>query len=152
MSKTMESINLSLPQSRNVRGYEISRAPLGAFLQAIKQLQDFPELLMRSLFPDMNLQEILLALKTSDADFLGQAFVRILSIAPEQALRLIARLTGVPENKLKSDPDIGVDGLMDIVVAWYEVNQIENFMRAARSLWTRTKALAGKEVKPGSNA
>ena len=33
-----DSIDLSLPQSVTVRGYEIKRAALGAYLQALKQL------------------------------------------------------------------------------------------------------------------
>ncbi len=40
----ISSLEMSLPESRQVRGYEITRAPLGAFLQAVKQLQDFPSI------------------------------------------------------------------------------------------------------------
>ncbi len=149
MSKT-DSIGLSLPQSQTVRGYEIHRAPLGTFLQTVKQLQDFPEQMMKSLFPGMDLQAILLALKTSDSDFLGKLIVRALSIVPEQALKLIAKLTDIPETKLKSDPQIGIDGLAEIVLAWFEVNQIENFMRTASGLLAKTKALVAKEANTGS--
>ena len=45
---------------------------------------------------------------------------------------LLAALTGIPEEQLLNDPGIGLDGLMEILNAWLEVNNIENFISAAR--------------------
>lgn len=147
--RKQDSISQSLPGKKMVRGYEMRRAPLGAFLQAMKQLQDFPAMLMESVFQGQSVDEILLSLKTADSKLLITIFTRALAVAPEQLLTLIADLSGISQSELKDDPNIGLDGLVEIIAAWMEVNDIENFTRTASGLWAKAKALAG--TKAGSN-
>ncbi|NLV57950.1 MAG: hypothetical protein GXY67_04205 [Clostridiales bacterium] len=137
------SVSLSLPSARMVRGYEIRRMPLGAFLAAMEQLQGFPALLMEGLFPGQKVESIFAQLKACTGDMLVDLLARALTIAPGQVIRLAAGLTGIGENRLLEDGDIGLAGLTDILTAWLEVNEIENFTRAARHLWARAGALAG---------
>ena len=44
------------------------------------------------------------------------------------------------EKALRDDPGVGLDGLMEMIEAWLEVNNLENFIRAARALWQRARA------------
>ena len=45
------SATLSLPKSRTVRGYEIRKMPIGAFLEACSLLEELPGTALRLLFP-----------------------------------------------------------------------------------------------------
>ena len=136
----IDSLDLSLPESRKVCGYEITRAPLGAFLRAMKQLQDFPAQLAEAVFPGMDLQDVLLALKTGNTGIMSRILIRACTVAPEHALKLIAELTGIPMERLENDPQISLDGLGEIVEAWVEVNRLVNFMQAATGLLQKFRA------------
>ena len=46
------SAALSLPKSRTVRGYEIRKMPIGAFLEACSLLEELPGTALRLLFPE----------------------------------------------------------------------------------------------------
>ena len=137
-----DSIDLSLSRSVTVRGYEIKRAALGAYLQALKQLQSFPKDVTAALFPGQNADQVLETLKHISSDTLLALVARALTVVPDRALALVAKLTGIPLNRLNNDANIGLDGLMEIVTAWMELNGIENFMRAARQLINKAKASA----------
>ena len=147
----MNRVESSTSQGCTVRGCEINRAPLGVFLQALKQVQDSPARLLEAAFPQMDLREILLALKSCDTEMIGQIFTRMMMIVPEQAIKLAAKLTMVPENKLKSDPDIGLDGLAEIMTAWFEVNRIESFLEDARGLYQKLRAQKGHLTNTDAN-
>ena len=136
--------NLSLPQCRRVRGYEIKRMPIGAYIAALEQMQNFPAEAMAAVFPGMNADAILGQLKTIDTAMIGQIAVRAFSALPKHASTLVSALTGIPEDKLLNDPGIGLDGLVEIVDAWLEVNNIENFIGAARSLMAKAKTQAAE--------
>jgi hypothetical protein len=150
MSK-VNSFNLSMPQSCTVRGCEIKRAPLGAFLQALKLVEDFPPQMMEAVFPQMSLREIVLMMKSGSQDMLWQIFTRALMIVPDQAVKLIAQLTMIPESKLNNDPNIGADGIVEIVNAWYEVNRIESFFVNALGLYQKLRALTKSPMNTGSS-
>ena len=46
------SVNMSIPKSRKVRGYEIKHMPIGQSLVAIQMLGELPGALIIALFPD----------------------------------------------------------------------------------------------------
>ena len=49
-------------------------------------------------------------------------------------------LAGLDEKALRDDPGVGLDGLLEMIEAWLEVSNLENFIRAARALWQRARA------------
>ena len=53
---------------------------------------------------------------------------------------LFAELAGLDEKALRDDPNVGLDGLLEMIEAWMEVNNLENFIGAARALWRRARA------------
>ena len=146
MNPTKNSVNTSIPQSRKVRGYEIKRMPIGAFLAATRLLNQLPDTVIRALFPqaDGALEE----LKHLTPEGLQALLLRALAVLPGEAVRVFAELSGIPEGDLLQDPDVGLDGLAEMVQAWLEVNGIENFTRTARGLWARVRAVT---ATPGSN-
>lgn len=142
MKSKKSSVNLSLSQNRKVRGYEIKRMPIGAYLTALEELKNFPQQALELLFPEMGLDEILDKLKTVDTALIGQLMLRAMASLPQYGVALVAKLTGIPEERLLTDEGIGLDGLAEIVEAWLEVNQIENFILAVRRVLVTTKKAA----------
>lgn len=137
------SATLSLPKSRTVRGYEIRKMPIGAFLEACSLLEELPGTALRLLFPEKKEGDILAELAGLDKDKLQELFLRALTVLPGEMVRLFARLSGVEEQALLEDARIGLDGLGEMAEAWLEVNGIENFIKTMGALGKRAQALMG---------
>ena len=80
------------------------------------------------------------ALASLDREGLIALCARALAVLPDEAVRVFAELAGLDEQALRDDPNVGLDGLMEMIGAWMEVNNLENFMSAARALWQRARA------------
>lgn len=137
------SAALSLPKSRMVRGYEIRKMPIGAFLEACSLLEELPGTALRLLFPEKKEGDILTELAGLDKDKLQELFLRALAVLPGEMVRLFAKLSGVEEQALLEDARIGLDGLGEMAEAWLEVNGIENFIKTMGALGKRARALMG---------
>ncbi len=142
------SIDRSIPAPRRVRGYQIQRMPIGRFLSATRALSDLPMTLARALFPDAD--SALEELRTMTRADMETMAMRAFAVLPAEAVRIFAELSGIPEPDLLEDPNVGLDGLCEMTVAWLEVNGIENFIKTARTLTDKVRAVAG-ETTPGSN-
>jgi hypothetical protein len=128
------SVQLSLPTSRVERGHEIKRLPIRGYLNAIELLKDAPQALMEACFPGDAPENVLLALgKMSRDDFIGIA-VQAMAAVPMYAARLFSQLSEIPEDVLLDNRDIGLDGIAEMVEAWWEVNGIGNFTERLKVL------------------
>lgn len=145
-----KSIRASLPQVRRVRGYAIKRLPLGGYLQAIESVKDAPRELLQTLFPGQSAAEILDGLRTIRPDGVHQLIAKAMTVAPGILLRLLSALTDIPEDRLRDDPDIGLDGLAEILQAFLEVNQVANFIQALGSQGQQLRSLYRQQT-PGSS-
>lgn len=132
------SVDLSLPKARKVRGYTIERMPIGRFLAAARRLDEVPGQVLRRLFPGA--EDAVRALASLDRAGLIGLCARALTVLPDEAVRVFAELAGLDEKALRDDPGVGLDGLLEMIEAWLEVNNLENFIRAARALWQRARA------------
>ena len=124
----------SLRTSVGVRGYTLQRLPLEGYLNAVERLKDLPGGLLEACFPGMTLSGILDQLKQIDEKTLTRLAVSAFAVAPQYIVRLIAELTGIPEEKLLRDEQIGLDGLAEIVEAFWKLNGLGNFTAAIRRL------------------
>jgi len=136
--------SLSLPQSKTVRGYDIHRLALGGYLQAVHTLNTLPGDLLEACFPGQSAGEALSRLTRADGAMLHSLIAGVLRAAPDHLLRGISALTGIPIEALLDDPDIGLDGLTDILQAWVEVNNLGDFPKAVRKLLASVRAAGGK--------
>lgn len=143
------SIDVSLPQGKTVCGYEIKKMPLGAFLKAVRLLQDTPKELIDAMYPGEGLEGMLARLKTMDKDGLQALIMRALCVLPDKVIALFSQLSGISESKLTGDANIGLDGLMEMMLAWIEVNGIENFIKGVRTIRDQVRTLTMR--KDGSN-
>jgi len=141
--KKRNSIFTSIPGSRKVCGYEIKKMPIGAFLKATSKMQEIPGQLMEAVFPGEGLDQILARLKAIDKDSLPDILVRAITALPEQIISLFADLCGIPEEELINDENIGIGGLANMIQAWIEVNDLENFTGSARAIAGKARALLG---------
>jgi len=150
---TKNTATLSLPKTKTVRGYEIKRLALGGYLQAIDLIQEFPTQLMNACFPGDDLHAIIEKLKRMDAGLLEAVLGGALLTAPKMVIRLAAGLTGIDEQQLLDDPEIGLDGLVEMLIAWVEVNRLGDFLPAVRKLIAKMRAAVGNSPQPttGSN-
>ena len=143
------SIEVSLPKSKTVCGYEIKKMPLGAFLSATQLLQDAPADLIEAMYPGESLSGFLKRLKTLDRNGLQALALRALSVLPEKALALFGQLSGIESHQLINDPAVGLDGIADMALAWMEVNGVENFIQSVRTIISRARVLTA--AKAGFN-
>jgi hypothetical protein len=123
-------------------------------LAAIETIQGLPGELMQACFPGMAPDQILKQLKGFNAQMLLTFFGQALTVAPRHVIKVFAGLSGIPAEAFLTDPAIGLDGILEMVGAWIEVNGIENFLQAARPLVEKIKAAAGsfRRQNTGSNA
>lgn len=142
------SIHLSIPQSRTVRGYEIRRLPLGKYLQMIDALSGLPQELMRAAYPGKTEMQALAELKILTANDIPALFLRLMTAMPVRAMQLLSLATGIDEETLKSDERIGLDGAAEMVEAVIEVNGLTNFLQAARAITAQVRAAIQRD---GSN-
>jgi hypothetical protein len=135
--------DLSLPRSRQVRGVTVRRLNLGEYIQAARTLREAPGQLIDICFPREGDAQILGKLQTAEPGMLAAALGNLLGEAPQFLVQAAATLIGVDEQRLLTDPAIGLDGLMDILLAWAEVNRLGDFPPAARRLWAALRAAPG---------
>jgi hypothetical protein len=149
MATGKDSVMKSLPRGKVVRGYRVERMPIGRYLQAVRLLQEAPEEWSREILPDKGDMTVLSALKEMDVSGLQKAILSAAAVLPEKAICLFAEVSGIAEEKLLNDPNIGLDGLMELFKAFWEVNGLENFLLGAAGIgrkirqWTRTAGSKG---------
>lgn len=139
---------VSLGKSVTVRGYEIKRLPLGKYLEMIEMMKALPATLMQACFPGKSAMEILFELKNIDAAMLGEISVRAMAAAPAEAVKILAHCTGIDEEALLSDENVGLDGAAEMAEAVYELNQLGNFTQALVRLIGKARESAKKNGTP----
>ena len=145
------TIRASVPKSKTIHGYEIKRMPLGAYLEALDMIKTAPAELLEILFPGQSASAAIAAMKRVTDDDILAMFGRFMAAVPRMAFEMIGKLTGIPSERLLNDPNIGLNGLMDICKAFLEVNEVENFLRGVPPVVERLKkAFQGRT--PGCSA
>ena len=124
----------SLRTSITVRGYTLQRLPLEGYLNAVERLKDLPGGLLEACFPGMTLSGIIDELKAIDEKTLTGLAGNAFAVVPQYIIKLVAELTGIQEEKLLQDEQIGLDGLAEIVEAFWQLNGLGNFIEAIRRL------------------
>ncbi len=139
---------LSLAKAVKVRGYQVRKLPLGKYLEAIELLRDVPGDLLTACFPGQSPEQILRMLKEFTGSDLQAVIGNLMIAAPRQVVRIVARLTEIDETALLDDPNVSLEGIVAIVEAWIEVNDIGNFIRAVRALITQARAAVQSSPQP----
>jgi hypothetical protein len=146
-----DTSTLSLPREKAIRGYTIRRMPIGQFLCALETLREMPGEALDILLPGLTPQTLVSRFKTLTAEELKVAAVRLITLLPGYAVSLLARLTGISESDLLQDELLGLDGLVELLDGWMELNGIENFIRAAGALRDKVRSLTTPAGCKGSS-
>ena len=125
---------LSLGRVVVVRGVEVRRMPLGKYLEAIEEVSRFPSELLNACFPEMTLGEMLDRLVVMDEELMRRCISSAAVGAPMAVVGLVARILEVPKERLLEDPEIGMDGFLEIVNAVLEINSLGKLVGEALKL------------------
>ena len=143
-----DAVTLSLPREKTIRGYTIRRMPIGQFLTALQTLRELPGEMLDLLLPGLTPQTMLSRFKALTAQEIKEMAVRLLTVLPGYGTRLLACLMGIEEGDLLNDELIGLDGLMEMLEGWMELNGIENFIQAAGALQEKVRS----SIRPGGSS
>ena len=146
-----DAVTLSLPREKNVRGYTIRRMPIGQFLTALQTLRELPGEMLDTLLPGLTPKTMLSRFKGLTVEEMKEMAVRLVTVLPGYGISLLSRLMGVEEGDLLRDEMIGLDGLMEMLESWMELNGIENFIKAAGALQVKVRNIITPVGSSGSS-
>ncbi len=135
--KAADKTALSLGKAKKVRGVTVRKMHIGAYLHAINRLQSLPEDLLKICFPGQTFAEITASFLKMTEDRLISFLCTAFTAFPSYVVSFISDLTGVDEQMLLTDPEIGLNGLAEIIAAFIEVNELGEFAGAIRRLIPR---------------
>jgi hypothetical protein len=118
-------------KSVTVRGYEIKRCPIGRMVSALELIATIPRALIDAVTGGMSRDQLLASLVGGQEESVT-VFMRALAYAPKPIMEIIGRLLNIPSDRLLADEDLGIMGLMELLGAWCEVNEIINFTLALK--------------------
>lgn len=110
----------------NGESIEVKKLPLGQYAKLMIALKQMPTSVMSEL------QNI----DTEDNDATIQALFGVFGEAWGQILDIIAIGSGVDRDRIENDPDIGIDGGVELFVAIYEVNNLKGVVSKVKNLFT----------------
>lgn len=143
MRKGDKSLKISAPRERTLHGVRIHKLPVGKYIQVLRALEDLPSLLMGEVFPELRMKDILSTLQQIDKDGLLAIMGRLLTIVPEQVCTILSDLLDIPLDKLL-DADapgaLGINELAQILLAFWELNDMTDFFTTVRRLQTQASA------------
>lgn len=140
----------SIPKTKNIHGIEIKKLPMGAYLDAIESIKSLPEILFQKSFPGLTPDQVLSKFKKMDQDMLIEVVGNLLVSVPEQALRFMSALIGVEYERLRDDPDIGLNGIKDIIKEFWKINDMQSFFSDVRRAISQSSLM--KQTNIGSKS
>ena len=132
--KGSKSVTMSTGKNKVVCGYEIKQMPVGAYLKAIKRIEDAPADFLAAVFPGKGMDEVLEELMAIDYDGVKELISGVALKAPEYVIALVSELSGIDEDKLLNDPHIGLHGLLEIIEVMIEVNRLGECIASLKNL------------------
>lgn len=118
---------LSLPLEKKVYGVTVRRLPVGAYAKAISSLESLPDELLQACFPNLTPNQIVKKVGNIDIAILLEILTKAFAIMPEKAVMFIAELIDVPFETLWGKPEIGLNGLKEIVKGFWKLNDLSDF-------------------------
>ena len=112
--------------------------------------KNLPELLLHKSFPGLTPDQVLTKFKKMDQDMLIEVAGNLLVAVPEQALRFISALISVEYEQLRDDPDIGLNGIKDIIKEFWKINDMQSFFSDVRRAISQSSLM--KQMNTGSKS
>ena len=126
------SIKKALPKYKIVvigeEEIKIEKLPLGKYAELMLALKNVPTDIMT------DLQSI----DTKDEDATVQALFGLFGKAWGQILEILAIGSGIDKERIENDPEIGLDGGIELFLAIYEVNNLEKVIKQVKNAFNRS--------------
>ena len=136
MPKTSEK--LSLPKTKTIHGVEIRKMPCGKYFEALQTLKDLPEDFLKELSD--NEQEFKLS-EMFTMENIMTLVTRLLIILPDFTFKFLSKLMDVDEETMKNE--LTPKELLDVVKAFWELNELESFFDQMKSIVDKISTLIG---------
>lgn len=129
----MSNIEKGLPKSKTVvigdnEKIEIKKLPLGKYAQLMLALKNMPTSVMTELQ----------AIDTTNNDATIQALFGLFGQAWGQILEIISIGSGIDVDRLENDESIGLDGGVELLLAIYEVNNLDKVIAQVKNAINRS--------------
>lgn len=119
-----------------VHGYTVKKLPLGAYFSLLSKIEKIPANIAFSLSSSGDSTEKVVAM-----------IQKICTVAPDMILDIISSATGETRQKIEEDRDLGIEGLVDLLLAIWEINELS---KAFDSVKKKIPAL-GAYFEPTNN-
>lgn len=133
-----KSVQISAPKSYDLHGVAIHKLPIVKYVQVMEAAENLPALLLGEAFPDAeNLTELAASITRLDRDTMLTILTRLLKFVPVQFCELLSQLLDIPKERLldpKSENPLSLAELMDVILAFVDINDLSNFFMTVRSL------------------
>lgn len=143
---------MSLPEEKELYGVTIRKLPVGRYLMALDTLERLPAIIVEKIIPEAGgTTEIAAKLLTGDKEFMEAVLLRLLTTVPKELCRMLSELLGIPEERLLSADcknALSLKELLDIMMAFWEMNDLSDFFGSVRKL--KAKLTAQKDKTAGT--
>lgn len=126
---TKKTVEMSLPKAKTVHGIEVKKVPIGRYTQAMTEIQDLPERIIRDLFPGKSIDQIWAELANLKDDGLISIASRLFVVAPEYIIDISSIILGIDREKIVNE--LSPAELLDIWQAFWEANDLSRFFQSA---------------------
>lgn len=131
-NKKKDMSEVSVPLGHELHGVKIRKLPNGAYIKALNAVQNLPEILLKGCFPGQNIDDILKFFGDIDTDGLVMLAGKLLSVVPEQFLKLISELLDISCEKLIDE--LSPNETREILKAFWEVNDMSPFFESLKKM------------------
>jgi hypothetical protein len=125
------TIEKALPKSKIVvigeEKIEIKKLPLGKYAELMLALKNMPSSVMTELQ----------SIDTSNEEATIQAVFGLFGQAWGQVLDILAIGSGIDKDRIANDPEIGLDGGVELFLAIYEVNNLQKVVNQVKNAINR---------------
>ncbi len=152
--KKDKSVRMSMPKRKTLYGVEIHKLPIAKYIAALNTVENLPSILLNDIYPDVqNFVELGNKLSKMDRNSVLEVLGKLLKTVPAEFCRIIAELLDIPVERLldtSCENPLSINELLEIILAFIEVNDMTDFFGNVRKL--KTMLTAQKQTNTGSSA
>ncbi len=152
--KKDKSVRMSMPKRKTLYGVEIHKLPIAKYIDALNTVENLPSILLNDIYPDVqNFVELGNKLSKMDRNSVLEVLGKLLKTVPAEFCRIIAELLDIPVERLldtSCENPLSINELLEIILAFIEVNDMTDFFGNVRKL--KTMLTAQKQTNTGSSA
>ncbi len=143
MGKKDKSLKISAPKEKILYGVKIRKLPIAKYIKLLQTAEELPKLLVEKVFPNADIMSMAQYLKTLDREKLPDLIAKLLTVLPTELMELLSELLDIPLERLTEDiPEaLSLTELAEIVLAFWELNDMSGFFVIARRLAGKVKAV-----------